>query len=71
MLTNTTLSFIGSGAMAEAMIKGILSQKLIEAGSVTASGPRPEHARGTARAVRHSCPDRQQACRPCRQDRGA
>jgi pyrroline-5-carboxylate reductase len=44
MLTNTTLSFIGSGAMAEAMIKGILSQKLIEAGSVTASGPRPERA---------------------------
>jgi pyrroline-5-carboxylate reductase len=42
MLIDSTLSFIGSGAMAEAMIKGILSHNLIEARSITASGPRPE-----------------------------
>lgn len=44
MLRNTTLSFIGSGVMAEAMIKGILNQKLIDAERITASGPRPERA---------------------------
>jgi len=44
MLTDTTLSFIGSGAMAEAMIKGILGHGLIDPESVTASGPRPERA---------------------------
>lgn len=44
MLRNTTLSFIGSGAMAEAMIRGILNQKLIEPEAITASGPRPERA---------------------------
>jgi pyrroline-5-carboxylate reductase len=44
MLTNTTLSFIGSGAMAEAMIKGILAHALIEPEFITASGPRHERA---------------------------
>jgi pyrroline-5-carboxylate reductase len=44
MLRETTLSFIGSGAMAEAMIKGILAHGLIEPESITASGPRPERA---------------------------
>jgi pyrroline-5-carboxylate reductase len=44
MLTNTTLSFIGSGAMGEAMIKGILGHKLIGADHVTASGPRAARA---------------------------
>src|SRR5512143_2416411 len=44
MLRNTTLSFIGSGAMAEAMIRGILNQKLIEPEAVAASGPRAERA---------------------------
>jgi pyrroline-5-carboxylate reductase len=44
MLTDTTLSFIGSGAMAEAMIKGILAHGLIDAEGITASGPRPERA---------------------------
>ncbi len=44
MLLNTTLSFIGSGAMAEAMIKGILAEKLIEPESIMASGPRVERA---------------------------
>jgi pyrroline-5-carboxylate reductase len=44
MLTDTTLSFIGSGAMAEAMIKGILAHGLIDAERIAASGPRPERA---------------------------
>ncbi|OQA44315.1 MAG: Pyrroline-5-carboxylate reductase [Chloroflexi bacterium ADurb.Bin325] len=35
MLLDTTLSFIGSGAMAEAMIKGILTEKLIAPRAVT------------------------------------
>ncbi|MGQ9627903.1 MAG: pyrroline-5-carboxylate reductase [Anaerolineae bacterium] len=42
MLRNTTISFIGSGTMAEAMIKGLLSQELISPERITASGPRPE-----------------------------
>jgi pyrroline-5-carboxylate reductase len=44
MLADTTIGFIGSGAMAEAMIKGLLGQGLISPESVTASGPRPERA---------------------------
>jgi len=44
MLIDTTLSFIGSGQMAEAMIKGILTHHLIEAEDIFASGPRPERA---------------------------
>jgi pyrroline-5-carboxylate reductase len=42
MLIDTTLSFIGSGAMAEAMIKGILTDKLVDPQLITASGPRAE-----------------------------
>jgi pyrroline-5-carboxylate reductase len=42
MLQDTTLSFIGAGAMAEAMIKGILAHNLIEPRRITASGPRGE-----------------------------
>ncbi|MCX6030202.1 MAG: pyrroline-5-carboxylate reductase [Chloroflexi bacterium] len=44
MLLDTTLSFIGCGVMAEAMIKGILNQKLIEPERITASEPRQERA---------------------------
>ncbi len=42
MLTNTTIAFVGSGAMAEAMIAGLLNQELIEPQSIIASGPRIE-----------------------------
>ncbi len=42
MLQDTTLSFIGAGAMGEAMIRGILADNLIEPRRVMASGPRPE-----------------------------
>ncbi len=41
-LQGTTLSFIGSGVMAEAMIKALLDKGLTEAKRIVASGPRPE-----------------------------
>jgi pyrroline-5-carboxylate reductase len=37
-----TISFVGSGVMAEAMIKGLLRQQLIVPEQIVASGPRPE-----------------------------
>jgi pyrroline-5-carboxylate reductase len=42
MFSNATIAFIGSGSMAEAMISGLISQKLIDPQSIVASGPRPE-----------------------------
>jgi len=42
LLTNATLSFIGSGVMGEAMIRGILAQRLIEPEAITASDPLPD-----------------------------
>lgn len=42
MLNNSHLAFIGSGVMAEAMIKGILGQKLVSSEHIIASGPRAE-----------------------------
>ena len=44
MLIDTTLSFIGSGAMAEAMIKGILARHLIDPEDIIASDLRAERA---------------------------
>ncbi len=41
MLDGTTIAFIGSGVMAEAMIKGLLRQDLVRPEQVIASGPRP------------------------------
>ena len=41
----TTISFIGTGVMAEAMIKAILDKGLIEAERIVGSGPRAERAR--------------------------
>lgn len=51
MLRDITLSFIGSGTMAEAMIAGLLNQHLIEPGKIIAAGPRPE--RGEHLAARY------------------
>ncbi len=48
MLTDKRIAFIGSGVMAEAMIKGLLREKLISADRVTAAGPRPERAQSLA-----------------------
>ena len=42
MFSNTRLAFIGSGVMAEAMIKGILAKKLIPPQQIIASDPLPE-----------------------------
>jgi pyrroline-5-carboxylate reductase len=44
MLEETAIAFIGSGIMAEAMIKGLLRQGLVVPDQITASGPRPERA---------------------------
>ena len=51
MLGDKRLAFIGSGAMAEAMIKGILTQKLVAPERIIASGPRTE--RGEQLAQRY------------------
>lgn len=45
MLNNKTLAFIGSGTMAEAMIKGILNNGLADSRRIIASGPRSERGR--------------------------
>ena len=42
MLADTKISFIGSGVMAEAMIKGLLNQEVASADYINASGPREE-----------------------------
>jgi pyrroline-5-carboxylate reductase len=42
MLNNSRIAFIGSGAMAEAMIQGLLNRKMASASSLVASGPREE-----------------------------
>jgi pyrroline-5-carboxylate reductase len=52
MLQDMTLSFIGSGMMAEAMIAGLLNQHLIEPGQIITAGPRPE--RGEQLATRYA-----------------
>jgi pyrroline-5-carboxylate reductase len=44
MFNDTTIAFIGSGTMAEAMIRGLLSQEIVEPGQIIASGPRPKRA---------------------------
>jgi pyrroline-5-carboxylate reductase len=51
MLQDITLSFIGSGMMAEAMIAGLLNQNLIQSEQIIAAGPRSE--RGEALAARY------------------
>ena len=42
MLNEERIAFIGSGVMAEAMIKGLLRQGLVTPEQIVASGPRPE-----------------------------
>lgn len=42
MLQNQTIAFIGAGVMGEAMIAGLLKEKLIPAQQIIATGPRPE-----------------------------
>ena len=62
MLSETTVSFVGSGVMAEAMIKGILDRQLTGPDRIIASGPRAE--RGYALTERygiHSTADNKNA----------
>jgi pyrroline-5-carboxylate reductase len=42
MLNDSNIAFVGSGAMAEAMIAGLLNQQLIVPQRLTAAGPREE-----------------------------
>jgi pyrroline-5-carboxylate reductase len=42
MLRDKQLAFVGSGVMAEAMIKGLLRENLVPAENIIASGPRAE-----------------------------
>jgi pyrroline-5-carboxylate reductase len=51
MLKDLTLSFIGSGMMAQAIIIGLLNQQLVEPEQIIAAGPRSE--RGEKLAARY------------------
>lgn len=51
MFEDNQITFIGSGTMAEAMIRGLLSQKLVKPEQIIAAGPRPE--RGQRLHKRH------------------
>ncbi|GAB4514443.1 MAG: pyrroline-5-carboxylate reductase [Anaerolineae bacterium] len=42
MLNDTRLAFIGGGNMGEAMVKGLVEQRLVEPRKVTVSDPKPE-----------------------------
>ena len=43
-----TIAFIGAGVMGEAIIAGLLHQRLVDARSIIASDPRREHVQGLA-----------------------
>jgi pyrroline-5-carboxylate reductase len=44
MFSDKTIAFIGSGVMAEAMIRGLISQQIVPPEQIIAAGPRPERA---------------------------
>ena len=46
MLTDARIAFVGSGAMAEAMIQGLLKQKIAQAANIIAAGPAAERGAG-------------------------
>jgi pyrroline-5-carboxylate reductase len=52
MLNNSRIAFIGSGAMAEAMISGLLNKGIAQAQNLVAAGPR--EARGKALREKYS-----------------
>ncbi len=52
MLSDQTFAFVGSGVMAEAMIKGLMIQANVPANGIVASGPRAE--RGTELKARYA-----------------
>ena len=45
MFEDIIISFIGSGTMAEAMIRGLLAQEIVQPEQIIATGPRPERGR--------------------------
>ena len=45
MLTDSNIAFIGAGAMAEAMIQGLLNKGIAQKQNITAAGPREERGR--------------------------
>ncbi len=45
MFEDQKIAFIGSGMMAEAMIRGLLSQEIVQPGQIIAAGPRPERGK--------------------------
>jgi len=51
MFEKQTITFIGSGMMAEAMIRGLLSRKIVEPEQIIASGPRKQ--RGEELQAKH------------------
>jgi pyrroline-5-carboxylate reductase len=51
MFDEKTIAFIGSGTMAEAMIRGLLTQSIVKAEQIIAAGPRAE--RGCELQERH------------------
>jgi pyrroline-5-carboxylate reductase len=48
LLADKTIAFVGSGMMAEAMIKGVLLHQLIEPARIIASGPRADRGQSLA-----------------------
>lgn len=56
MLQNEQIAFIGSGVMAQAMIAGLVNQKLIDPQGVVASGPRKERGEQLTKryGIRHT-----------------
>lgn len=56
MFADTTIAFIGSGTMAEAMIRGLLSQGITNPDQIIASGPRQQRGEHLHQrhAIRHS-----------------
>jgi pyrroline-5-carboxylate reductase len=49
MFNDINIAFIGSGTMAEAMIRGLLSQQIVEPQQIIAAGPRKERGEKLAR----------------------
>lgn len=49
-LRNERLGFVGCGTMGEAMVKGLLRERLVEAGQIVASHPREDRRRELAAA---------------------
>lgn len=48
MLNEKRIAFVGSGAMAEAMIGGLLNKNMAQAGNIIAAGPRAERGEALA-----------------------